>query len=114
MKIREFIENAQVKYLEAQRDFSVGSNKVAYNNEILKIKTIGLEVDGDIDLMDEEIVSKDFKFNRITGEQSVIFNDNIIYNINKNFIEKASKSFGVYSEFSRKTSKKESKRVGRK
>ena len=44
MKIREFIENAQVKYLEAQRDFSVGSNKVAYNNEILKIKTIGLEV----------------------------------------------------------------------
>lgn len=114
MKIREFIESAQVKYLEAQRDFSVGSNKVAYNNEILKIKTIGLEVNGDIDLMDEEIVSKDFKFNRITGEQSVIFNDNIIYSINNNTITKASKSFGVYSEFSRKSTKKESRRVGRK
>lgn len=114
MKIREFIESAQVKYLEAQRDFSVGSNKVAYNDQILKIKTIGLEVNGDIDLMDEEIVSKDFKFNRITGEQSVIFNDNIIYSINRNTISKASKSFGVYSEFSRKSTKKESRRVGRK
>lgn len=113
MKIREFIENAQVKYLEAQRDFSVGSNKVAYNNEILKIKTIGLEVNGNVDLMDEEIVSKDFKFNRITGEQSVIFNDNIIYYINKNLIEKASKSFGMFSEFSRKSSPKVSRRVGR-
>ena len=114
MKIREFIENAQVKYLEAQRDFSVGSNKVAYNDQILKIKTIGLEVNGNVDLMDEEIVSKDFKFNRITGEQSVIFNDNIIYSINKNLIEKASKSFGMFSEFSRKSSPKVSRRVGRK
>ena len=113
MKIREFIENAQIKFLEAQRDFSVGSNKKAYNDEILKIKTIGLEVNGNIDLMDEEIVSKDFKFNRITGEQSVVFNDNIIYNINKNFIEKASKSFGMFSEFSRKSSPKVSRRVGR-
>lgn len=113
MKIREFIENAQVKYLEAQRDFSVGSNKKAFNNEILKIKTIGLEVNGDIDLMDEEIVSKDFKFNRITGEQSVVFNDNIIYNINTNTITKASKTFGVFSEFTRKGAKKVSKRVGK-
>lgn len=113
MKIREFIENAQVKYLEAQRDFSVGSNKKAYNSEILKIKTIGLEVNGDIDLMDEEIISKDFKFSRITGEQSVVFNDNIIYNINTNTITKASKTFGVFSEFTRKGAKKVSKRVGK-
>ena len=113
MKIREFIENAQVKYLEAQRDFSVGSNKKAYSNEILKIKTIGLEVDGDIGLMDEEIASKDFKFNRITGEQSVVFNDNIIYSINKNRISKASKTFGVFSEFTSKGAKKVSRRVGK-
>lgn len=113
MKIREFIENAQVKYLEAQRDFSVGSNKNAYNHEILKIKTIGLEVNGNVDLMDEEIESRDFKFNRITGEQSVVFNDNIIYNINTNTITKAPKTFGVFSEFTRKGAKKVSKRVGK-
>ena len=113
MKIREFIENAQVKFLEAQRDFSVGSNKKTFNSEILKIKTIGLEVNGDIDLMDKEIVSKDFKFNRITGEQSVVFNDNIIYSINHNTITKASKTFGVFSEFTRKSVKKVSKRVGK-
>lgn len=113
MKIREFIENAQVKFLEAQKGFAVGSNKKAYNDEILKIKTIGLEVNGDLDLMDKEIVSKDFRFNRITGEQSVVFNDNIIYNINKNTISRASKTFGVFAEFTSKGSKKVSRRVGK-
>lgn len=112
MKIREFIEDAMIKVLDAKASNAVSHKKAApFRKMIEEVKLIGWKVNGDIDLMDVELKSKEFKFNRLTGEQYVVMNDNIIYSITDNRIYRARGGFGTCSEFSKKYSRKTKVRV---
>lgn len=103
MKVREFIENSMIKVLEVKAS-AAPSRKMAmpFRKQIDEIRLIGLKVNGNLDLMDIEIRTKELKMNRRTGDQYMIFNDSIVYNITENKIYRTKGGFGVFSEFSRK------------
>lgn len=112
MKVREFIEDCMVRLLETKAQNAVSHKKaLPFRKAIEEIRLIGWKVNGDLDLMDVTVDTKELRFNHITGEQYLVINDNIIYSITNNEIHKTSGGFGVGAEFGRKFSRKVKARV---
>lgn len=107
MKIREFVEECMIKVLTVKAE-ATGSKKKAepFIKEIERIRLIGLNVLGDLNLMDVDIKTREIKFNRFTGEQYVVFNDSVVYSITDNKIYRVQGGFGTFSEFTKKFSRK--------
>lgn len=112
MKVREFIEECMVKVFEAKAQAAVSHKKaLPFRKAIDEIRLIGWKVNGDLDLMDVTVDTKELRFNHITGDQYLVINDNIVYNITNNEIYKTTGSFGVNGQFNKKPSRKTKLRV---
>ena len=106
MKIREFVEDGMIKLLNVKASETTHKKAVEYRKQIDSIRLIGLKVNGDLNLMDVEIKTKELRFNHFTGDQFIVFNDSIVYNINDNRIYRVKGGFGTHEEFGRKFSRK--------